>query len=237
MTTNGYWKQPGHEVRSLGRTIIDHNEANRLYPTRGTAYDPSIPLGDKVHRRIGAMDQGSTSQCVAYTGKGMLNTAPFSNVVAYDIREDYDEAQWYRWAQNRDEWPGREPDYYGTSARGLCRGLRRHGVINSFRWCFGIDDVLHTLHQWGPVGIGGNWLTGMDAVSEEGVVSYSGEVRGGHEWEAFGLDVSSEQVVAMNSWGETWGDRGRFYISFSDLDLLLQDGGDAFTFGDVVHQP
>lgn len=224
-----------HSPLGMGRSLIDHDERNRDYPAR-ELITPGLPLVSRTWRRGGPYDQDGTGWCVAETGKGMLNTAPFSAFAPYDLRAAYKVPAIYRWAQNHDEWPGRSPDYEGTSARGLCRGLRRHALIETFRWNFSLQETLETVSQWGPCGIGGDWKTGMDDISSEGIVHYTGETRGGHEWELFGLDVDRELGIAMNSWGDGWGDRGRFYIPFSDLEALLNDAGDSVTFEVVVQR-
>jgi hypothetical protein len=57
------------------------------------------------------------------------------------------------------------------------------------------------------------------------VTSHS-QVRGGHEIEAFGLDVDMKTVWFYNSWGPDWALGGKFLMSWHDLDLLLQAQGD-----------
>lgn len=215
-----------YDIR-LGRTIIDHNPQNRNFPTRGVLHATDAPLRDRIWRRGRAYDQGQTSKCVAYTGKGLLNTAPLSKNADYRVRSRYSVNAFYDGARENDEWPG--SDYDGTSARGLMRYLVGIGLVREYRWCFGLHDVLQVLSHYGPVALGVWWYDSMFSTDSLGRLSISGDLAGGHEVELLGLDLESQEVVGMNSWGEDWGDRGRFRLSFPDLDRLLNEDGDAVT--------
>lgn len=212
----------------MGRSLIHHDPRNWNYPVRGVLFAEDAPLRTKVWRRGQAYDQDQTPWCVPETGKGMLNTAPFSLWAPYEARVRYPVPVWYGGAQERDEWPGEA--YDGTSALGLLRFLLELGVIGEFRWCRGAADVLRTLSYHGPVGIGSWWRAGMDRPGPDGRgVTYTGAYRGGHEWELIGIHVEEQEVEAMNSWGAGWGDRGRFRMSWGTLGEVLADDGDAFT--------
>lgn len=214
-------------VPGMGRSIIDHDPRNLDYPARGVLFSASSPLRKRTHRRGRAYDQGPTPQCVAYTAKGMLNTAPFSAAEPYRLRSHYSTQEFYDGAQANDEWPG--TDYDGTSARGVLRYLVSRGIITEYRWCFGIDDFLHTLSDFGPVSVGAYWLDGMWDPDENGLVAYEGRQAGGHQFQAIGIDPREEEVEFMNSWGTGWGDRGRFRMKFSEVEKMLADDADAHT--------
>lgn len=212
---------------SMGRAFISHDDRNRDYPMRSLLGD--APIVERVHRRGAAYDQGSTSQCVAYTAKGMLNTAPFSAFEDYDIRSRYSTEEFYAGAQALDEWPGEA--YDGTSAQGVLKHLLQRGIVAEYRWCFGLDDVLRTVSHHGPVGVGAWWMSGMwDPDPETHLVSYSGSREGGHQFEVIGVHPSREEVECMNSWGTGWGDRGRFRMKYEEFSALLDDNADAHTF-------
>ncbi|MGI8682015.1 MAG: hypothetical protein ACR2JO_07785 [Mycobacteriales bacterium] len=213
----------------MGRSLIDHDPRNRDYPTRGVLHAVDAPLVEKTWRRGHAYDQGRTSQCVAFTGKGMLNTAPTSAAAPYRTRAAYSTDDFYAGAQAADEWPGQSPDYEGTSAKGLCAYLTTQGLITEYRWCFGVDDVLRTVSHHGSVGCGTWWSRSMFTPGERGLLTVDGEWIGGHEWEIVGVDPHREEVIACNSWSLSWGDRGHFRLTFADLDRLLTADGDAFT--------
>lgn len=216
-------------IPKMGRSIIDHDSRNYDWPARGNLFAPDAVFREKVWRRGQAYDQYQTSSCVGQTGKGMLNTAPWSSFVKYDIRSRYDAIQDYSGAQDFDEWSGREPEYFGTSARGLCRFYIATRRIKEFRWNFSLEDTLLTLSHWGPVGIGVMWTWDMFYPDERGLINDTGGDGGGHEVELFGIHPALEEVEGMNSWGPEWGDRGRFRMKFETLERRLADYGDSFT--------
>lgn len=209
----------------LGRGLINHDERSKNY--RATDLIDSTSLVTKKWRRGNAYDQGQTPECVAYTGKGLLNTQPDSSQVPYRVRSKYSCDDFYHGAQANDETPG--TNYDGTSALGLCRYLTSINIISEYRWCFGLQDVLLTLSNLGPVGIGVRWLDGMWNTDAEGYLHVTGNEVGGHEVELLGINVEQEYVLGENSWGTSWGLNGRFKLSFANLDTLLKDQGDAFT--------
>jgi hypothetical protein len=200
-----------------------------LYPARGVVFAEDAPLQSKRWRRGRVYDQGKSSTCVPHTGKGLLNTAPFSSWNPYYRRSRWDPFAWYPEAQRRDEWPGESPTYEGTSAQGLLAFWLEIGLVGEYRWCRGVDDVLRCLSSWGPVGIGIEWLEDMFWPASRGRVSCTGGVAGGHEIELSGIDTAAEEVVFPNSWGTGWGVNGYGRMSFEDLDARLRAGGDAFT--------
>lgn len=207
----------------MGRSLIHHDERSKAF--RATALTDQTKPRDRTWRRGQAYNQGQTPECVAYTGKGLLNTTPFSHAVDYDIRSEYDPDVFYNGARQNDEWPGEA--YDGTSALGLCKYLKSQGIVSEYRWCFGLNDVLLTLSHVGPVGIGILWTNDMFDPDADGLITPTGGEAGGHEVELIGLDVSEKVVIGMNSWGPNWGHHGRFKLRWVDLETLLNDNGDA----------
>lgn len=214
MTEYGLGRIPEFDERSRGFAAV-----SRLNVT--------IPQ-TKTWRRGQAYDQGRLPQCVAYAGKGLLNTAPLSAYTPYDIRTAYSTQAIYDGAQRLDQWPGE--DYDGTSGLGLGKYLVELGVIREYQWCFGVDDVLLNLSYNGPVAIGVNWYTGMFDPDGFGYITPTGQVEGGHEVELIGVDTARRRVVGMNSWGRDWGLDGRFFMRYEVLGQLLHEGGDAVVF-------
>ena len=73
---------------------------------------------------------------------------------------------------------------------------------------------------------GTDWTEGMFNPDSSGQVHVTGDVAGGHEYEVIGLDVDKKLFHCVNSWGESWGIKGHFFISFADMDALLHASGD-----------
>lgn len=220
-----------HTIRTrpgMGRGLINHDPRSEQYRAVERIDPAAAALGpvSKHWRRSAAYDQGQTPECVAFTGKGLLNTKPESAKVAFAVRSKYNTETFYHGAQTHDEYAGE--DYDGTSGLGLCRYLRSIGLIQSYSWCFGHEDVLLTVSHLGPVGIGIKWENDMFEPDLDGFIHLGGGEAGGHEIEVTGIDVKKEAVILTNSWGTNWGINGRAYLKFTDLGHLLDDEGDAF---------
>jgi hypothetical protein len=208
----------------MGRGLVNHDDRSKGF--RAVDLTDQTKPRSRTWRRGAAYDQGDTSQCVAYTGKGILNSQALSAAVPYRTRTRYNPAQLYQGAQQRDEWAGE--DYSGTSGLGLCRYLKELGLIQEYRWAFGLEQALVALSWVGPLGIGVNWREEMWEPDLDGYVHASGDAVGGHEVELTSVDVARNRVTLTNSWGTGWGLNGRAHLSWDDLAKLLADDGDAF---------
>lgn len=209
---------------NMGRGLVNHDERSKAF--RAVDIIDQTKPRNRSWIRGRAYDQGNNPHCVAFTGKGILNTLKLSHGVDYDVRRRYSTDDFYAGAQANDEWPGE--NYDGTSGLGLCRFLASRGIIREYRWCFGLEDVLRTLSWVGPVGLGIWWYESMFDPSPDGFVSPAGNRAGGHEIELTGVDVHRETVTLTNSWGVGWGMNGKAKLTWSDLDRLLSEQGDAF---------
>lgn len=149
----------------------------------------------------------------------------------------------YKRATVLDPWDGFYPyDDTGSDGLSACKAAVEFKYAAQYLWGFGIDDMMRILTALGPVAVGTNWLSGMDAPDEHGVVSASGMSRGGHEYQVVGIHFDTslgaprgEVFECQQSWGPDWGVRGtdkvkgRFYVTFADMGMLLDDGGDVVT--------
>ena len=73
-----------------------------------------------------------------------------------------------------------------------------------------------------PIIVGLDWLTGCDEPDKDGLV----RDRGGHEVEAYPLDVEEELVHLYYSWSPSWGVRRTFSLTFDDFGRALERDGD-----------
>lgn len=209
----------------MGRGLINHDPRSKDYRAVDLL-DPGLEPQTKTWRRGSAYDQFTTPHCVAFTGKGILNTSPLSARWEYEYRSTLDTTWLYRGAQRRDEWEGN--DYDGTSGLGLCRFMRRRDLISAYHWCFTLEEYLLTLSHIGPIGFGTWWKDGMWDVDSRGYLQPVGENVGGHEVELFGIDMEKRHVIGMNSWGTSWGWDGRFLLEFDALAALIAEDADGF---------
>ena len=194
---------------------------SRAFPIRELV---SPQLRTRTWRCWTWLDQGSEGACVGFSWSHELAAAP------YDILDiTYDTARGiYLAAQRIDQWPGE--GYSGTSVLAGAKIVRDRGFMREFRWAFGIDDLVATIANHGPVVLGIPWLRSMYAPDERGVLTVEGEPIGGHAILARGLLLKrfGRPVVRLrNSWGRDWGYDGDCFVYVEDLERLLKMGGEA----------
>jgi hypothetical protein len=219
---------PEHASKRGGRLgrHVHFDERSRGYrvPIRKTAKIASRTWT----RTVKPFDQGQTGSCTGNGAVGVICTDPYKKTGKH-----YDEAlarKVYSKATSLDsiqgDWP---PDDTGSTVLAAMKALTKLKYTKGYDWCFGLDDVLKTLSNLGPVEVGVNWYEGFDSPSASGLVKISGSIRGGHAFELLGVDVKTKTVIAENSWGKSWGAGGRFSFSWKDLDRLLREQGEAST--------
>jgi hypothetical protein len=209
---------------------------------RNTEYPlPRKRVSSDVRKRFwnvpGVLDQGATSQCVAYTGYNWLRAGPCTNLRKQPV--PFTPAQLYKWAQDLDEWPG--SNYDGTSGTGLMKALKREGYILEYRWAFDVDTIFAWLLTEGPVCFGSWWYRDMFMPTHDGWIRAMGPEDGGHEYLLIGADRDKKSpydgsvgaVRMLNSWGANWGQKGRAWISRANLEYLLKNQGDCCTATEV----
>lgn len=210
----------------LGRHI-EHDPRSRNFRVE---VDHAAPLRTVHHRRYGEpFDQGNVGSCTGNAVAGALNTAPL-HAAGHHLLTEMDAVALYELATVIDSIPGSyPPDDTGSSGLAVAKAAQEQGLISSYRHAFGIDDALQALMA-GPVITGVDWYSAFDSPDASGLVSIDGSVRGGHEFEVLGYDAHTQTVVAENSWGVGWGQRGRFRFAVATWAALLADGGDVTVF-------
>lgn len=205
--------------REFGR-LEEFDDRSRNYPVRTMLGDR--PLRSYKWRCDEKLDQGSEGSCVgmgfAYNlAARPVEIAGVNEVVAVKI---------YKTAQTLDQWPGE--NYSGTSVLAGAKSCMQlyPKSFDSYRWCFGLNDVCLALGYHSCVILGVKWLEGMNHPDANGIIHARGAVRGGHCILADGIDVATRYIRLLNSWGSSWGKAGRCWVSFDDLNGLLQDGGE-----------
>ena len=61
---------------------------------------------------------------------------------------------------------------------------------------------------------------------DDGFIKPTGQIVGGHAILARAVNVKKGYVTLRNSWGKSWGKKGDCYISFEDLEKLLNNYGE-----------
>jgi hypothetical protein len=128
------------------------------------------------------------------------------------------------------------PDDTGSDGLSVAKVMQTRGLISGYLHATSLAAMQAALQDT-PVIVGTNWTEGMFNPDSNGQVHPSGDVAGGHEYEVIGLDVDKKLFHCVNSWGESWGIKGHFFISFSDMDNLLHSDGDCTQFLPLTAPP
>lgn len=191
-----------------------------------------------AHNRIGRPRPRSLPE-VALREDGGLPLAPAFNPARRVNKPSEAEALarvLYRRSQQLDEWPGEEPAYSGTSALAACKAWREAGLLDEYRWGFGIDDALATLANLGALCFATEWLDGMFEPRPDGLLEVTGSVAGGHMYSMIGVVPNPQRsprwrrtgereplLLGWQSWGDDWGPLGAlFAMRAADAERLLK---------------
>jgi hypothetical protein len=214
--------------RKLDREVR-FDERSRNYPI--SAILKTTKLKNKIWKCEEHLDQGSEGACVGYAWTHELNAVPYVIPVTNNTAKTV-----YYAAQQWDEWAG--TNYEGTSVIAGAKTISSLGFVSEYRWAFGIDDVVQTLSNHGPVVLGINWYSGMFNTDINGFIKPTGTLAGGHAILANGIQVREKDgwfwkmlpdpiIRLHNSWGTSWGVNGDAFIYASDLSKLLKQNGEA----------
>lgn len=201
--------------RMFGRkAAFDDRDQRFLLSERSTGERPSR----KTWRLSWRGDQGQTSMCVGFAWHARLRAMPV-------YQKEPSPPIIYAIAQRNDEWPGES--YEGTSVRGGAKALQMAGKITAYGWAGTVQTALDWVGLQGPVVLGTNWYSGMMKPNSQHVVAVKGTVVGGHAYLLVGYDDKKGLALLQNSWGKDWGNKGRCWISYDDLQRLIAEGGEA----------
>lgn len=178
-------------------------------------------------------DQGDSPSCTIHAFTGLARTTPNSKNFALKDRALLgDETKLraaYEESKDFDPWPGRE--YDGTSSDASYQWARNKGIISSWKWLKGEDEVREWLKWFGPCSFGTLWLDNMFTPKSNFFLDVSGAEAGGHEYEIAYYSQRRDAYRVVNSWGYGWGDNGRAWLAATDARGLLDRDGDAVTIG------
>lgn len=217
---------------TLQRTLIPEEPVAGKPLGRHILHDPKSwgfkaeqaeALVSVTHRTYGLpLNQHDIGACTAEALVGAGNTVP--NYRKGWLRHQADAIVLYQ-RETRNEGEPYPPNDPGGTGLEVCKAAKQLGWIEGYTHAFGIEAALKAL-VLRPVITGVPWYEGFDLPDGDGLVSITGQIRGGHEVEVFKLNAAAQVVGAMNSWGRGWGQRGVFYFSFNTWADLLEQQGD-----------
>jgi len=187
-----------------------------------TATPAATMRPQRFYRTGKILDQGETPTCVGHAWRQWLSSAVMMTKTGPNPFEIYYQAQ------RNDEWPGE--DYDGTSVRAGAKILQAAGHISTYVWAFNADTMRRwLLNNHGTVVVGTWWFDKMFTPDRQGYLDPSGTPVGGHAYLVVGFSQTKNAFRIVNSWGKEWGQNGRAWVSYNDMDFLVQEGGEACT--------
>jgi hypothetical protein len=219
--------------KRLGRHVNhDPRSLSYLMPPGAT------PATAMWTRRVPVFDQGDLGSCTGNAAAGVLGTDPFYAKLPSGLVDDENEAvTLYGAATSLDSYPGSyPPDDTGSDGLSVAKACQKAGLISGYQHITSVAAA-QTAIQSGPFIVGVNWYASMDTPDANGLVTVSGSIRGGHEFECHGYDAAADLWWFTNSWGPSWGKDGTFCMSSASFTRLLSEQGDATVFLPVTPSP
>jgi hypothetical protein len=174
---------------------------------------PIPPPTSRVWNDPIQLDQGQTPHCVGFGWAAWADSDP--------IDETYQNADGdaiYYECKIIDGEPGMED---GSNVRSGAKALQVRKRLSAYAFASTTAEVKQWLLTNGTVVMGSDWFNSMFNPTADGFVTPTGTVAGGHCYICLGYDSSSDSFLFQNSWGASWGLKGRFKMKASDVDSLI----------------
>jgi len=206
----------------LGRHV-EHDD--RSWGFTQPEFRPEELVSVEWPRQCPIFDQGNIGSCTGNAIAGAIGTDSMWGSGRSIIDKEW-AMDLYRSATHLDNIPGHmPPDDTGSSGIAACKAARKAGLIDSYKHAFTLNAALSAL-QRGPAIVGMTWLTGCDSPDVEGMIDYSGTIRGGHEVLLRGCDMIGSMLFLDNSWSCDWGRNGSFRMTFDAFKIAMGLQGD-----------
>lgn len=192
---------------------------HRLEPIKSVSHPEYEPV----------WNQGDIGSCTANAALGCLVTEPFGHEGVIYTEDDATRLYELETQLDAYEFGGKHypPDDTGSTGPWSMMALQKMGKISGFVHTRSAHTTLKLLNH-GPISIGVPWLKSMFTPDQFNVihVEQDSPVVGGHQVCVTANDAINRMVRIRNSWGPGWSDQGHAWLSWTDLDYLLQNGGD-----------
>jgi hypothetical protein len=206
----------------LGR-VVEHDERSRFYQAAQAPAQRSVLWGH--HAPV--LDQGQLGSCTGNATAQLINTDYFIKSRGAGYLTENDAVQLYETATVLDGIPNNTypPTDGGSTGLGAAKAGVKLGYFTGYKHAFGFAHFCAAL-QLQPVIVGTEWTEGMFTPTAKGFVKPTGDVAGGHEYLALGVDYATKTLTFLNSWSSAWGLQGRFHMTFAAFTTLLINQGD-----------
>jgi hypothetical protein len=192
-------------------------EWNYIKSLRAVAPPPTPGVTKNEWELLIQLDQGQTPHCVGFGSAAWGNSAPIE-----DSFHNADGHKIYYMAKVIDGEPGKED---GSSVHSGVKAMKQLGRVQSYYFGSTVDVLKQWILEQNPVICGTDWFNDMFNPDANGVVVPTGGVAGGHCYLMLGYDESTDLFEFDNSWGPSWGKKGRFFMHASDVQTLMDRSG------------
>lgn len=203
----------GHDSRSL----------DYLVPVTTTTFTPV-----KWDLAAPVLDQGDLGACTGFATATCLNHAPY---MVGRVETDADGITIYSAATRLDAYPGNyPPSDTGSDGLSAAKAAVKLGLISGYLHIT-TPAALASALTLGPVIVGTDWYESMFTADGNGLVTIdvASGLAGGHEYTLDEI-TGDGHFGFTNSWGDSFGVGGRFYVEQTAFLGLLADQGDATHF-------
>lgn len=206
-----------------GGRLLHHDPRSKAFPAPTTGV---IVRSRNWFRHGPSLDQGALGSCTGNAMAGLVDHNP--NKVSGRPRLKEEEAvRIYSLATELDPFDGTyPPSDTGSDGNSVAKAARQLGFIASWTHAFGVEHALVALMN-GPLTIGTNWYSDMFNPDAAGLIHPTGSLEGGHQYVMDGWNAVHGLFRFQNSWSDSWGKGGRFFMTYSDVNTLLGQDGDA----------
>lgn len=215
------------EIQNFGRVYLEDPRDN-MFPV-SDILPKSVPnVNSKDWWDDGWRgDQRNTSQCVAFSWCHWLEDGPVVHMSLPRPRQVpmLTPARFYHECQLRDGIPGTR--YEGTTVRAGAKVLKELNLIREYRWTRSVEELTKALTFVGPAVVGTEWFANMTNLNRDNICRLGGRSQGGHAYVINAFDRHRQLFRIKNSWGTRWGVNGSAFISFNDMQTLLNGRGEA----------
>lgn len=225
-------KLPHHPL--LGRHVR-HDSRSRAYALRAVSGVELVAVRHEAF--ISVLDQ-QVGSCTGDAGVEVIYRAPYFRAgqqAWFYPPTDTGATLLYSDATQIDPFPGAfPPEDTGSDGMSVAQVLTSRGIVTGFLHAFSLQAALQQL-QLTPLMTGLVWLNSMFDTDDRWhaghvVVRRDSGIAGGHELcvDEYVPAVGSAPALVggPNSWGSSFGDHGRWYLTVDEWAWLLSQQGD-----------